>query len=268
MLEGVLMKKNEYHRSTQRVVEILAAVKKEENYGLSLSDLARSLDAPKSSLFPIVQTLYQLGFLSLNKETAKYTIGYKAYEIGCGYLESGRLKSDLSDILSGMVAECLETCYLAELVSGDVLYLMRIDSPETIRMVATPGRRLPAYATGIGKALISGKTKAELQEIYRDGLEPLTENTIVDMDVLYQQILEIRKTGIAYEVEESTPHVRCLAVPIHKDGEIIAAMSVAVPVFRYTKEKELLIGKLLKENQKKIEKIVNTLGWNDVGSNV
>lgn len=262
------MEKSQYHRSTQRVVEILTTVKKAEHQGMSLAEIARALDAPKSSLFPIVQTLAGLGLLAINKESVRYTIGYKAYEIGCGYLESGRLNSDLEAILHEMVAECLETCYLAELVGQDVLYLLRSDSPEAIRMVASPGRRLPAYATGIGKALLSGKTRTELQELYPDGLKPLTENTITDLDVLYQQILDIRKTGVAYEVEESTPHVRCLAVPIKKNGEIVAAMSVAVPVFRYSKEKELLMIKLLKENQKRIEQIVSHLGWNDIDGNV
>jgi len=262
------MEKRDYHRSTQRVVEILSAVNKEERQGLSLADLARILEAPKSSLFPIVQTLYQLGMLAHNKESGKYTIGYKAYEIGYGYLSSGRLKEDISDILNEMVAECLETCYLAELVDGDVFYLMRIDSPETIRMVASPGRKLPAYSTGVGKALLSGKTKNELAGLYPEGLKSLTENTITDMNVLYDQIQDIRRTGIAFEVEESTPHVRCLAVPIRSDGEIIAAMSVAVPVFRYSKEKEQLIIKLLKENQKRIERIVNTIGWDKIGDTV
>ena len=57
-----------------------------------------------------------------------------------------------------IVGVCSETCHFGILVGGDVLYLLKIDSPEPIRMYSSGGRRLPAYATGIGKALLSDYT--------------------------------------------------------------------------------------------------------------
>ena len=45
------------HRSTQRVIDILECIMIYADTGLSLSELATKLNAPKSSLFPIVHTL-------------------------------------------------------------------------------------------------------------------------------------------------------------------------------------------------------------------
>lgn len=60
----------EQHRATARVLDILEhlAVKKE---GLTLTELAQELEAPKSSLFPIVHTLEERRYLRQNRETGR-----------------------------------------------------------------------------------------------------------------------------------------------------------------------------------------------------
>ena len=255
------MKKTEPHHSTQRVVDILENIMYQNDTGLTLTELAQKLGAPKSSLFPIVHTLCQNRLLKFNEGTSQYTIGMKAYEIGNAYLRNGSVNEEIQAIMRDISQKCSETCYFAELVDGDVFYLFEVDSPEPIRMVASPGKRLPAYSAGIGKALLSGKSREEITDLYPDGLVPLTEHTITDMDQLCAQLSEIWNTGIAFECEESTPFIRCVAVPIKRAGTICAAMSVAVPVFRYNQEKEALIIQLLQEARGNVEKLLNTAGW-------
>jgi len=255
------MKKTEPHHSTQRVIDILDSIMKQNDNGLTLTELAFKLDAPKSSLFPIVHTLYKAKLLNFTEGTSRYTIGMKAYEIGNAYLRNGSINEDIMTALRNISQQCSETCYFAELVDGDVFYLFKVDSPEPIRMFASPGKRLPAYSAGIGKALLSGKNKEEIMALYPDGLLQVTEHTITDVDQLCDQLAEIWQNGIAFECEESTPFIRCVAVPIKRAGVIRAAMSVAVPVFRYNPEKEALIIKLLQEARGSIENLLNTANW-------
>lgn len=256
------MNKTEPHRSTQRVLDILCNIVKNQESGLTLTQLASALSAPKSSLFPIVHTLYQAGFLSLNKTTSRYTIGFKAYEVGNAYLKNDSINAEIQKQMGLITAQCREACFFGKLVEGDVFYLFKTDSPEPIRMVASPGKRLPAYSAAIGKALLSGKTRKELEELYPDGLKSLTPNTITDMDDLCKQLAETEKSGTAYEKEESTPYLQCIAVPIRKEGKVCAAMSVAVPVFRYDGEKEQMIINLLKQAQTKLETLIGSGNWN------
>ena len=50
-----------------------------------------------------------------------------------------------------------------------------------------------------------------------------------------KQIEEVRKTHRAYEAEESSPYVRCIAVPIcNRIGNVIAALSVSFPIYQNT----------------------------------
>lgn len=250
------MAKENFHRATQRIVEMLEYLSSASNQGMTLTELASALDAPKSSLFPIVRTLCELYMLSLNPDTGRYTIGYKAFEIGNTYIRRGGLSIDIQIQMKNIVDCCGETCYFAQLVEGDVFYLYKVDSTEPVRSVVSPGQRLPAYATGIGKALLSGKTKEEIKKLYPEGLKPLTENTITDMDRRCYQLEEIHKNGLAFESEESTQYIRCIAVPIRKEGKAIAAMSIAIPIFRYSPEKESVGIRLLREAQIRLERLL------------
>lgn len=243
----------EEHRSTARVIDILEIVSENDGMKMTLSNIARALHAPKSSIFPMMQTLVARGFLRYDESLLTYSIGSRAYAVGMSYTREGGFFEDIDSVLSEITNSCQETSHFAELNGSEVFYLNKKDSPQSIRMISFPGRTLPAYATGLGKALLSGKDDAQIRELYPNGLKEITPNTITSFDVLSEQLDQVRKTGFAYEIEESNEQIRCVAVPIEFEGKIRYAISVAVPVYRYTAEKEELIKKLLKAAKDKIE---------------
>jgi len=243
----------EDHRSTTRVLDILETVSEKKDLKLTLTNIARELHAPKSSIFPMLQTLVDRAYLNYDSQTLTYSIGPRAYAVGMKYTEDGGFYQDIDKILSNITEKCQETSHFAELLGNEVFYLNKKDSPQSIRMYSFPGRTLPAYATGLGKALLSGKSEEEIREMYPDGLKVITENTVTSFDLLFKQLEEVRKSSFAFEIEESNESIRCIAVPIEFNGAVRYAISVAVPVYRYTKEKEKQIEELLLEAKHQIE---------------
>ena len=65
---------------------------------------------------------------------------------------------------------------------------------------------------------------------------------MVDIDVLYQQLLEVRRTGIAQEKEENYEFVQCIATPLYKNGKPVLALSISFPTFRYTEAEKTFAG--------------------------
>ena len=243
--------KTQSHRSTERVLDILELLSQDNSY--TLSEIASALNSPKSSLFPLMRTLRDRGYVSRKSDSNRYQLGFKAFEVGMKYANHTGIYDDILGIMQNIVKLCSESCNFAELIGGDALCLMKVDSPEAIRMFSAPGRRMPAYSTAIGKVLIADKTKKEIEMLYPDGLLPVTKNTILDLDVLLEQLKEVRCKEIATEVEENALMIRCIAVPIKRARDTIAGLSVAIPTFRYSKTKENLIIKLLNEARRKIE---------------
>lgn len=186
----------------------------------------------------------------------KYTIGRRLFEVGSNFAAKDNFYAQALPIMQEIVDRCSEACHIAELQGINIHYLMKVDSPEPIRMYTAPGRRCPANSTALGKALLSSLTFTELQELYRNGLPKMTENTISNINELYQQLTDVRKTGLAYEKEENYRLIQCIATPIYKEGKPAFAMSISMPTFRATPEKQAVMEELLLTARKRLESIV------------
>lgn len=109
------------------------------------------------------------------------------------------------------------------------------------------------------KALLSGKTEKDIKTLYPEGLYKLTEHTIDDFDTLFSQMEETQKSGYSFEKEESNKDVQCIAVPVKYKENVIAGMSVAVPVFYYSEEFEKKAMEELKKAKQHIEKLTRII---------
>jgi len=227
----------ETHRMLERALDILELAGQYEN-GLSLSEICNMLDMPKSSVHSLVHTLCKRKYLAYDKERQKYSIGVKTFEMGSRFLSSSGLRKEIIDAINKLAEECGETVHFGILDDGDVIYLHKCESKQQIRMASSVGKRLPAYSTAIGKALLSGLKDEEIKKLYpQNNFKKLTVNTINDINILLKQINEARLSGFAYEIEESTEGIRCVSAPIkNADNIVVAAISIAVPVYRANQE--------------------------------
>ena len=243
----------EQHRATTRVLDILERISASGD-GLTLTELSLTLGAPKSSLFPIVHTLEERRYLRQDPGNGKYTMGPSALTLGAAFAAERGWKPVVA-VMKNIVAQCQETCQLGILDRGDVLYVEKVDSPQAIRMISWVGNRLPANATAIGKALLSGLEDGEVRALYADGLPRLTERTVTDLDTLLSQLEQVRAGGFATEREESTPQLACWALPLRRKQRVFSALSVSVPLFRCQEEKVDQVCRCLLDARAEIERM-------------
>lgn len=224
------------HRPTLRVLQVLQLVCK-SNQPLRLTEISRMLDIPKSTLLPVLQTMVQNSYIGKD-EQERYYPGVALLTAGAAARAVFSPSDHIKDCLKELVDRFGETCYYGILEESCVLYIEKIDSSRPLRMLTTIGHRLPAYATGLGKALLMDMTYEQLQALYPEALEPLTDKTVKDLKTLSHQLLQAREQGYTWEAEESTEHIRCFGVPVRKDGQIAGAISIAIPIFRYEEAKK------------------------------
>lgn len=242
------------HQPTLRVLEILELLSR-NNGPLRLTDFSKALDIPKSTLLPILQTLCKRKYL-YQDTNGLYSAGTALFSMGSVFSGCFPILNYVNSHLEELVQSLQETCYFGTLEDGQVLYLSKHDSPQPLRVLTGTGRRMPAYATSLGKALLMDHSADALQALYPEPLTPLTDNTITDLDLLAQQLVEARQTGFTWEIEESTDHIRCFAVPVRKHGKIIAAISIAIPLFRYREEAQTEILTALFHQADRISRII------------
>jgi DNA-binding IclR family transcriptional regulator len=247
---------NMTHKPTERVLNILNLLSINPK-GLTLTEISESIDIPKSTLYPIMQTMLERNFVSIEKNSLKYAIGISAFCIGASYTRDKYMLDFIKKIMNNIVINIDETCQMGVMDGNNVLYVLKEDPGKDIdiRIISNIGKRLPAYCTALGKALLSEYEIEEIKTLYPDGLKAITENTITDFTILEDQLKKIRKTHVAIEVEEVTKFLRCYAVPLTSKGKTIAAISISIPTFRATDEKNNLAIELLLKAKQQIDAI-------------
>lgn len=248
---------NNRHRSLERALDILELLASNRD-GFTLSNISNELNIPKSSALSLLNTLVHRKYAVHSKDTGRYKMGIKMFEVGSGYFRDSDYMNEIMAIIIKISKKCNETIHLGVLDERDVIYIFKTESTQPIRMASSIGKRMPAHATAIGKALLSGLSDEELIKLYENKpLEKLTANTVRDVDMLLDEIHAVKHNGYATECEESSEGVECFAAPIvNGSNQVVAAISIAVPTMRINNENSSIFIKLIIEGAKEISDIV------------
>ena len=224
------------HRGTGRILDILELLASSKN-GYTLTEISKMINAPKSSIFPMLRTLEERRYISLSEHTLRYRIGVTTFAVGSSYANNQNIISHISAEMTKLVDMCNETCSLGILEGSNVLYIAKKDSLQNLRLVTYVGKQVSANCTALGKSLLCKHSFDALEGLFPEKLPSCTKYSVTDLEVLYRQIKQIETDGFAYENEEFAEQIQCIAVPIMKDGVPVVALSVSTPSFRNDSKK-------------------------------
>ena len=232
---------------TLDVLENLAAAG-----SMSLPDLSRKLGIPKSSLHSILRTLEHRGWAESDSTRSIYRLGMNALLTGASYVDQDLVVTRTADALDALAAATGETIHLGRLEGTDVVYMAKRESRHPLRMFSAIGRRLPAHATGLGKAMLAELDDNRVRSIMSDPLASITEHTITTTDVLVERLEGVRRDGYAIDDEEACIGMRCFAVTLPYASPSKDAISCSVPFARLDAGREAEIIALLLETKQQL----------------
>lgn len=208
---------------------------------LSVPEIIERLGLPRTSVHELINTLTERDYLIPTPgQPTRYRLGMRLFQLGNVFAEQLDLAQEAREIARKVAAECDETVHVAVLDGADVVYIAKVDSTHSVRMVSAVGRRLPAHCTGVGKALLSGLSPDALDaRCPRDRELPgMTPRSITSPARLRARLDEIRASGLSYDECESNDAVYCVAAPVYDHtGGMVAAMSISVPSIRWNAER-------------------------------
>lgn len=217
-----------------RAVEVLTAFTHGPGTVLSLAELARRTGLPKPTLHRLLAALEVQGLV--DKTASGYQLGIRLFELGEHVPRKHKLREAALPFMQDLFEASHDTVHLAVLDGTDALYLERIHGHKTVNPASRVGGRLPAFCTGVGKALLAYNPEAAMR-VMAQPLVPRTPYTITSHQVLAEELVRIRQTGISYDREENSLGITCVAAPIVLDDRAIGAVSVtcapATDVERY-----------------------------------
>jgi IclR family acetate operon transcriptional repressor len=218
-------------KSADRVLAILGFVA--DSQPVRFSQLLTEFNLPRSSAHGLLQTMVARGWLEHDPDTRSYSLGLRAWQIGqryVGHLDLPTLARPEMDRLAAAVGE---TVQMARLDGLENVYIAISEAPRPIRLASSVGARLPAYATGLGKALLAQLPPEEVRRrLQRTEMQRFTEHTLTGVDELMRVLADVRVNGYAQDDEEYLPGTCCVAVPLVVDKKMITSMSITAPTSR------------------------------------
>ncbi|MGH3374049.1 MAG: IclR family transcriptional regulator [Actinoallomurus sp.] len=215
----------------------------------SLTAIQQELGYPKSSLYALLRTLVQLGWVETDPTGTLYRIGMRALLVGASYIDGDPVVGMAHETLEWLAEATGETVHFGRLDGLDVVDLSSRPSRHNLRPVVRVGRRMPAHSTSLGKALLADRPSLDLP----GELERQTERTLTDPAALTEDLGHIRERGYAIDREENSTGVCCFGVVLRLQRPARDAISVSIPVTRLTDAGEREIPALLMRARERIE---------------
>jgi len=217
-------------KSVRHVVDVLRCLSPDMPE-LSVSATSRRLNLPKSTVSRLLATLRDGGFLEQDPATSRYRPALGAFQLGMMYKAHTTSLDVVQAAMAGLVRNTGHTGFVSVLADGDVVVLRNRPGSYPVRFVMEPGRRNPAYATAVGKALLARLPEARVRALYPRRLQRLTPGTIGTVDELLDHLRLVRERGWAEANEETFLEIRAMAVAfVEPDADSGIGLSLSYPI--------------------------------------
>src|SRR5690606_37629225 len=192
---------------------------------LTLAELTHRTGLPKPPARRLIRELAEAGLLEYTPDGVR--LGLRLLELGAMVQSHSPLCEVAQPYLRELAATTGQTVHLGVLTGGEVLYLEKLTAPAGPPAPTRAGRRMPAYCTGLGKAMLASSPPEVVATTLRQPLRRLTPRTLTLPGQLAQELDRVRARGIAFDHEEAVPGVVCAAAPIlDPAGDLVGGLSV------------------------------------------
>lgn len=193
---------------------------------LPLAELTRRSGLSKTTAHRLLAELAAWNIVE--RTPGGFRLGMRLFELGqLAPLQRG-LREAAAPFLADLFEATRETVHLAAADGVDVVYVQKLDGRRGPRLPSRVGGRMPAYCTGVGKALLAFGPPERFAAVLASGLIRRTPRTVVAPGLLEAELAAVRDRGVAEEHEESAVGVACVAAPVlDADGQAVAAVSIS-----------------------------------------
>jgi DNA-binding IclR family transcriptional regulator len=233
-----------------KILELLA----QSQRGLTLSEISRRLELPKSSTHVLLKTLEGIGYLKNSSLTGQFCFGLKMVSLSKTALENLDLRELARPFLYDLMARSGLTVHLAILEGAEAVIIEKVEAPGMLRLATWVGRRLDANSSGVGKALLAfvGEESSGQRFLGRP-MARHNKNTISSPERLARELNKVRQLGYAFEDEEGEIGFRCVGAPICDSGDrAVAAISIAGTTAQISDDRLTSLASMVKTTAKQI----------------
>lgn len=186
---------------------------------VSVTDVSQLLNMPKSSASRLLKTMLVEGLLSRSENPPRYKVGNLLFEISRLYKLNSSLIDAVDEAVKEITRETGHTGYVSILDGADVLVIRMHQGSHALRVFTPLGQRAPAFATAIGRSLLSRFPDSVVRSLHAEGVTPPSPRAPQNVDELVAALDQPRRFGWAEALDEAIPGVGSISVSV-SDPEI------------------------------------------------
>jgi IclR family transcriptional regulator, acetate operon repressor len=215
-------------------------------HGATAKEVAVAHGLALPTTYHLLNTLVDEGMLAKDLHR-RYIIGRSAAVLAQAHLRGKAVPDYLLNGLRDLARRTDETAYLADWGENDIRVLASVEGQQMVRVAEVGTESYEhGHARANGKVLLAF-APPEVREAYlrNHPLVPVTKATICARHAFEQELEGVRERGYAYDFEEFAPGVSCVAAPVLVNGQVTAALALAVPSARFANNQAELTKTLL-----------------------
>lgn len=199
-----------------------------EGASLTIQEAAEKLDVTRAAARRLLHTLLHHGYVA--QEGKAFLVTPRVIELGYAYFAGMDLPTLARHPMRLLADQLSETCSLAVLDGSSIVLIAREEPKQLVRLDMTVGRRMPAYAHSLGRALLAfldpGQWEAYLANTE---LKKLTQFTTCTRSGLERKLAQVRIEDYSLLISEMVDGLAGLSVPLReRDGRVIASLGVSM----------------------------------------
>jgi DNA-binding IclR family transcriptional regulator len=199
-----------------------------------ISELARRVDLPTSTVARLLGTLERLGAVTRIGDGVTYQVGPAVAELASAADPSSGLVAAARLFLVELVAEVGETAGISVLDGEEVLYLDHVEAGTQVQIRDWTGTRLPLHVVSSGLVLLAWRPPEEIEAYLSRPLASFTARTVAKPGKVRQRLAELRTDGYIWTAEELHEGLTSVAAPVRgPSGAVVAALHCHGPAFRF-----------------------------------
>lgn len=226
------------------ILECLARVDRP----LSAQEVAQRCGLSRPTAYRLLTTLSTRDFVTIYENSGRYQIGPRVLSLSESFLDRFDLPKIVRPNLQELSQQSRETVHLGVLSGTEILYVDKVDGPQSVRMHSTIGASNPLHSTAMGKAILAFLPREERDALLDEiTLTPRTSNTIIARVGLIEHLEQVRAQRFAIDDIENEEGIRCVGAPIfdHR-ARPIAGISISGPAYRLSSSRIREFAELVK----------------------
>lgn len=218
---------------TDRTLAIIEVLSGHGHAGMTVAEIGRSLDLPQNSVFRIVDTLHERGYVERDA-SRRYALTGKLLDLAKPKVGDKSLAACAFDALCELRDGTAETVQLAVRSQHRCVLIEQVASRQPVKVLGELGLRIPLYSCAPGKAMLAALPNTELEDFFKNvTLKRFTSTTLATRKALTADLAAIRQRGWSLDLAEGMEGIHCVGAAVLDGNDFpIAAVTVIGPSFR------------------------------------